>query len=1346
MPSTTPNLSLNKGAHGDWLDFWEIPINANWDTLDALFDGATGHTHTGAAGSGPQINHAVLLNAGTLTHVQLEAGLPKAKVSAADVVAQYLENKIQAGANVTITKQNVGMAEYLEVASTGGGSAWADTDEYGDKHTTPTSAPVTYVDNFNWPVGFSLQDAGYVVETDPSPAPFDFISTGYSAKMFINPAGGDPASGVWNAVTLCHVPHSPAQRATLSITDLTEPTAIGDAVCFTLGVFATQRVGLHLPQKYGVFLEIHATCVAAGTYQVSHRVVVLPDDTVRVEFPACIHTDIADVEGCWELSLDQNGHVYVYWRRQLVYSTQTSPVSIPGPVQPYFATLTASLTAVGEPPYGSIGYGLRYVIDPESTMDIELRWFTATATDDLYHETAVCAGTPLIGPALPVYTEEFLTLPAGDGANGIPGSACCTAPDIKRVGEVLDAVSGVPSVWISACGLFEGSTLPGYITNVSNIVTPCAYMTASDVQFNFTSGPDPWEEGSRGTAVISGLNNLTPSMEVLPSTPGLNITNAVWMSHDKLFIEYTIDDGEGSTAPTLTISDAYRPANSLVITAPTIAEADLAFVGITYTLKYDGSSVASLLEGQTLLFIMTVTGADPGVTVTTTTPGVAVSFTYVNPSTIIGEITVDLQANPPVVTSVDLDIDNGSGPVTVTIPVTEPVPLIYMVDADSNAANTDPVTVVLRGALFRDGCTVSVVSGNFTISTFTYVSDTQLNLTGITGNGAVPDVVLRVSNGTGLDTDVPLLSIGAVAPTFGSASPAPMEGVKGTLVTVTGLSFFDSTYVSIAAGLSTDPLAPYASPGNCHIVSRAVNSMDILIDPVCGDGLNPVNMWLYNPGVAQLLVSPAFTVTASVVPGALTLTPATAKPGVSVVGALIGGTNITVNSTLTTASAYLTLTNIVAAVGAITFDLDVAVDAPVGSAQTITVVNPCGQTANINLTITQPNPILTSIECEFPFKGRQNQPVVLRGQFLLAGGTLAALAGCTIDSYTRISDTEVRAVLDLQNAVSANLRWTNVPGGGTDIVSLPLDPEPAPQVFHTSVLTAVEGAVNQDLYIYGRYLDPKAVGMSIALTNATALSTVTWTDTFIHLKVTITGVAGAAITAAITGTIAYPSFYVATITAGSGSISVSSITIVPTDPPMEVSVSTITIDGTGLLQVATIEVWPSVPRLGPDYIPFGVAYPGTLAITAQSDTQIVGTLTLDAALVPWSLDLQLYDSSPALLLTVASAITPTHYIGAPNPAPVVINTAIYDTIVEVSAVPQLMVFTMLDPTGVGGYFGETWGGFNAVINSHVAGPGPNDWTVNFTITAAGPYALYCYRSVLLNPDRCAIVGLTGLAT
>lgn len=51
--TTTPNLTLNTPTLGT--TGWNTLLNANFDTLDALFGSAAGHDHTGVAGEGPKI-------------------------------------------------------------------------------------------------------------------------------------------------------------------------------------------------------------------------------------------------------------------------------------------------------------------------------------------------------------------------------------------------------------------------------------------------------------------------------------------------------------------------------------------------------------------------------------------------------------------------------------------------------------------------------------------------------------------------------------------------------------------------------------------------------------------------------------------------------------------------------------------------------------------------------------------------------------------------------------------------------------------------------------------------------------------------------------------------------------------------------------------------------------------------------------------------------------------------------------------------------------------------------------------------------------------------------------------
>jgi hypothetical protein len=60
----------------------------------------------------------------------------KVKISSADTTPNFLENKITAGANITLTKQNAGANETIEISSTGGGGGGGEVVEYVVDNTT----------------------------------------------------------------------------------------------------------------------------------------------------------------------------------------------------------------------------------------------------------------------------------------------------------------------------------------------------------------------------------------------------------------------------------------------------------------------------------------------------------------------------------------------------------------------------------------------------------------------------------------------------------------------------------------------------------------------------------------------------------------------------------------------------------------------------------------------------------------------------------------------------------------------------------------------------------------------------------------------------------------------------------------------------------------------------------------------------------------------------------------------------------------------------------------------------------------------------------------------------------
>lgn len=578
----TPNLSLNRPPHGDYDNTWDQPVNQNWDIIDGLFSGSTppGHKHNGAAGMGPKIDHTDLLTIGVKTHAELDASFEKVMVSASDTTPNYLEPKIVAGANTIITKLNSPGNEQLQIASSGGGSPWVDEDEYGTKHTVPTSAPVAYTDNFTYPPGFSLLQADYTVARSSAPAgsPLpNFFTTGYSSVIYIDPTQGDDPIGKYAATVTCQTPHGPAQRATCSITDIDYSNLEdGDYVAFTLSLFSTHRLGTVLPQKHGVMLEIHLVKLSTGpdVFQVSHRLMVLPDASTQVLLWSHQHSDPDDMKGAWEISLDANGHVYHYWRRKLVHSTQASPPSTVGPVQAYFATLMASLLADTDEKYGAMGFGFHYGISPLSKFNFEFRWLTVAADSDIYDETPVCPGTAdpygiVSNWDLP---KEFFLIPSV-----IPDDVCCASPSLIKVGDVLEThpITGDPTVWVTESAVMpeymdSTGSQSGFRTNTSPHGHPCvapnldpAGITIYDLTGNWpATGPIA---GTSGKVVIHGVNDLPPLLKVLTANPYFIIIDVVWLDHFEFEIKYEILEDGGGTDIDLEISNAVSPARTLII-------------------------------------------------------------------------------------------------------------------------------------------------------------------------------------------------------------------------------------------------------------------------------------------------------------------------------------------------------------------------------------------------------------------------------------------------------------------------------------------------------------------------------------------------------------------------------------------------------------------------------------------------------------------------------------------------------------------------------------------------------------------------------------------------------------
>lgn len=1338
--SFTPELNLEMPANGDYEDTWHSPVNLNWEKISAEFAAegpydsppSTGHSHDGTIGEGPKIRHQDLADAGSTTHSDLDTETGKVFVSSTDTIVDYLLDQLQQGPGIVLTKLNPGADEKVQIEASGVTPTLGDVEdpsgEYGWKHFVPTSAPVSYTDNFNYPLGMRLVNCDYVVTSlTPGSGLFDFRSTGYSAKTAVDTnLGGDP-NGQYAATVACHVPHGRAQRTTLSITEVDYSNLeVGDLITFTLAVHSTHQLGTMFPQKYGVLLEINLVKTGTGpdTYQVSHKIWIIPDDTTQVLLFSCNHSDPDHILGCWEISVDNNGHVYHYWRRKLAYSSQTGPPNNTGPVSAYFDDLETSLDAIGDEKYGAMGFGCQYGVAPEKSFVLEFRWLSVTADSDEYYDTDVCPPFPgTFGlPGIVELPSEFLLFPPGE-----PGADCCTAPYSKKTGEVLqnDAL-GNPEVWVTGCNeLFDDESSAGAVKGYTvNTAWPSCFPCEPPAGTPDIIGPPAdWpQEGTSGYIMVHGIGPLPPYIKITSSTVGFVIVAVVWIDLWEFIIKYIILDGYAGTSVDIDIYNGYDSGSTLnVPDFVTITEADPLITSVTWLDDWKKTLVQPISGYQ---FTATINGSgfNSDSVVTTSDPAMAIeSSTYVSPSQM--KATVEFLFPGSREQTYDLGVMNPAQAASVTteVDVGYTDPEIHYIELSPDASQGVGKTVTIHGNFFAENVELTAtdpalvenfvptwVSRYLMTATFDIIGAPGLNIEfkilDVDGLGFVLVPICTIG-----DTDTPVISTVVVTPTnVYEAGRGKMYGIQ-----VTGTNFGYAAYL-LLANLSV--LEVWNSAGDIHTTASSPTTAEGKFWVKCGDIVD-VDVSVIKAGVSDTQLA-AFAILNAPAP---VITPDSAvwsgglEPGATGTVTFTPTDGMTHLIDISTGHEDIALTNRVVDPTTVEYDYVIAADATEGATVSIFFANgSCDEVGEeYEVTFEYTTPAITSIEMVL-YEDVQNNPVKIRGNGFRTGASLNLTGELSFVSIDSITSTLIEATLNngLPGAATIQVENVDLKVSGAEPITILTELAP---VFQSSQLDPPTEGASATVRVWGKHLTPP--GAAYVFTGFAGAVQVLALPTYLEFTGTTTAAVDSYVKLSISSTSHdYLDMNVDKVEAiAGGTVVIDSISD-PTPKDNSTGVELI-IDGENLDRVNTIEAEVvDADRLALEYVPNGATVPVTISIVEERPDTLVLGVDIERGLAYNEFTFLFYDSGMGLLATATAIIEAQPNDDAPDISKT--TRAALDLAIPTTGLASWSAAILIEGA-TPWLFGDVWESAGFTITSQVYNNVTHEWTVNGTNDALG---------------------------
>lgn len=989
MAAPTPNLYLNRPDNGDYLGNWEVPVNENMERIDNVFgpvrsdsSGGTGHIHNSTPGQGPQVMHDDLGNIGGRTHVTLEGEIDGLGTRLTFVETTYC-------------------ADILCGAGQGSGVGGGGSDP---------QPPVHYTDNFTTKAKTPLGQNDWLYSSDSL---LDHVeTTGRSAFLFIDPLFlGTPTMDRYAAVVRSQIPHSTAQRVTFAITRFTaDQISDDDAFTMVAALMSTNIIGPSTPfihycgMKFVLLLTNNG-----GVFTVTRQAVAETTDGVFTIVQQDATTGLSPIQaetmvrGIHEFSISEDGGLWYYKDRGPVW------IMPPNSVTSFYGPIQQTLLGLGEPPFGSIGFGYAWQIKPLTVIDVEMSWFTMDSKNNV-EEPHAPNPFPTNWPR--PYDED-------------PEDVCCDGAG-PNVGEVVDVFG-------------DGSVLDEVVAKIGETAfrTNMGYVIQCLAQTVDPYDTPEHEEGKTFTVEIPVEYAIDPDLADISTDPGVTVTDVVVNDARNTYtISGTIDQYMGGTTFDITITAKYDVANTITTPLVTATNAVPVITGIVWT-DVESTWVPGPQEGRVLYADVYTNGEDPplsgppypvnpGADLTMTGAGFSIlAKWYIGPGHYrllldFNDVAGGEVATPSSGTAFSIVVTNRDNvPGQANLKVIPWQPFIHWVTSSAPAWPAPGVyDIDVYGYNFRDNSfatpTLFVMQAPHTVVGIVSYTGTEMvtltvNIADL-GGGSTGNVMLSAYHGSYIQPykDVQLHP-DLVPPAFTGVTMAPNDPqVDGTVTTATfsGTGFPESMY---RLQPYYNSLSPVAMPMNRFWDYKIPTPTDASIKMFVGPGTagQDIIFELDKPGF------PTVSVTAS--PTAIEPTPASDD-------AWSGGTYPGASGTLSIndpmgSNSYLPGIEIYAEAGgtAIVLGPTQYVDA---NNLTATYVLPVSLTPGdaINVTITNPGGASHSwsdhdvadlpvniLRVEWrqigPVEGRSGVPGIVYCKNLDAGATASIPSGATLDSF-----------------------------------------------------------------------------------------------------------------------------------------------------------------------------------------------------------------------------------------------------------------------------------------------------------------------------------------------------------